>query len=113
MRKTLRSSDHRLLLDVLRTARRNAGFTQQELARKLRKPQSFVAKYENGERRIDVVEFVAIAHALKVDPLALFQEFLEPPRAGDLKSARIASQRPAGGPRKQTGGKKNQRDAIT
>jgi transcriptional regulator with XRE-family HTH domain len=46
------------------------------LATKLRRPQSFVAKYEGGERRIDVIEFIAIARALGADPLKLFKEFL-------------------------------------
>jgi transcriptional regulator with XRE-family HTH domain len=76
MRKTLRSSDHQLFLDLLRAARKSAGLTQQALADKLRKPQSFVAKYENGERRVDVVELVALARALKVDPVGLFREFV-------------------------------------
>ncbi|WP_271597548.1 transcriptional regulator [Bradyrhizobium sp. CCBAU 45384] len=44
---------------------------------KLRKPQSFVAKYEGGERRLDVVEFITIAEALGADPLKLFNAFLQ------------------------------------
>ncbi|WP_221205081.1 helix-turn-helix domain-containing protein [Brevundimonas mediterranea] len=40
--------------------------TQADVAAALGKPQSFVAKYENGERRIDVVEFVDITIALQV-----------------------------------------------
>ena len=40
-------------------ARKSAGLTQQALARRLVRPQSFVAKYEGGEQRLDVVEFVA------------------------------------------------------
>ncbi|WP_439364435.1 helix-turn-helix domain-containing protein [Bradyrhizobium sp. DASA03005] len=46
------------------------------MAKKLGRPQSFIAKYEGGERRIDVVEFVAIARALGVDPVKLFRDFL-------------------------------------
>lgn len=42
--------------------------TQADVAKALGKPQSFVAKYENGERRIDVIEFVDIAAALGVVP---------------------------------------------
>ena len=48
-------------------ARKTAGLTQHELARRLHKPQSFVAKYEGGERRIDVVEFVTICQAIGAD----------------------------------------------
>lgn len=42
-----------------------------QLAERLGRPQSFVAKYEVGERRIDVVEFCEIADALKLDASAL------------------------------------------
>jgi transcriptional regulator with XRE-family HTH domain len=48
-------------------ARKNAGLTQHELAARLSKPQLFVAKYEGGERRIDVVEFIAICRAMSAD----------------------------------------------
>jgi hypothetical protein len=44
MRKTLRSSEYQAFLDLLRAARKSAGLIQQALARKLRRPQSFVAK---------------------------------------------------------------------
>ncbi len=45
--------------------------TQAVLATRLERPQSFVAKYELGERRVDVVEFVAVAKALERDPMEL------------------------------------------
>jgi transcriptional regulator with XRE-family HTH domain len=48
-------------------ARKAAGLTQAELAARLSRPQSFVSKYERGERRIDVVEFLEIADALEMD----------------------------------------------
>jgi transcriptional regulator with XRE-family HTH domain len=53
-----------------------AGLTQQALALRLKKPQSFVAKYEGGERRLDVVEFVAIARVLGADPVRLITRFV-------------------------------------
>jgi transcriptional regulator with XRE-family HTH domain len=55
-------------------ARRKAGLTQHELAKRLKKPQSFIAKYEGGERRIDVVEFVAICRAIAADPVKLLKK---------------------------------------
>jgi len=48
-------------------ARKAAGLTQRELADRFHKPQSFVAKYEGGERRIDVVEFLTVCQAIGVD----------------------------------------------
>lgn len=57
-------------------ARKAAGLTQQALALRLKKPQSFVAKYEGGERRLDVVEFVAIARILGADPVKLIARFV-------------------------------------
>ena len=50
--------------DALAYARERAGLTQQQLARLLRKPQSFVSNYERGQRRIDVLELIRIADAL-------------------------------------------------
>lgn len=47
---------------------RQAGLTQRDLAERLGKPPSFVAKIETGERRLDLVEFVAIARALNLSP---------------------------------------------
>jgi hypothetical protein len=41
-----------------------------------KRPQSFVAKYEGGERRIDVVEFVAIVRAIGADPLKLLRDLM-------------------------------------
>ena len=65
--KSLRSPAHVRLLELLVAARSKAGMTQQQLADRLGKPQSFISKYEGGERRIDVIEFIAIAEALEMD----------------------------------------------
>lgn len=46
--------------------RLDAGLRQADLARKLRQPQSFVSKYESGERRIDILELREICMALGV-----------------------------------------------
>lgn len=66
MQKSLRTPRQRLLQTLLVDARKTKGMTQVELADALNKPQSFVAKFENGERRIDVIEFIDIAAALGI-----------------------------------------------
>lgn len=62
------SDEYQLVIKTLRDARIARGMTQESLARMLERPQSFVAKVESGERRLDVVEFVRIARLLGVDP---------------------------------------------
>jgi transcriptional regulator with XRE-family HTH domain len=74
--KSLRSAEHRALCALLRSARRKAGLNQTELALRLGKPQSYVAKYEGGERRLDVVEFLAVARAIGADPTRLIRSLL-------------------------------------
>lgn len=64
MGRTLRSPGHQALMAALKQARLDAGLTQTELADRLERPQSFVAKYENGERKVEVVEFVQIVTAI-------------------------------------------------
>ena len=61
------SKKYKALGSVLTLARRQSGLTQVQLAKRLRKPQSFVSSYETGQRRIDVLEFIQITGALKVD----------------------------------------------
>jgi transcriptional regulator with XRE-family HTH domain len=74
--KSVHSSDQAAFCELMIGARKAAGLTQHALARRLKRPQSFVAKYEGGERRVDVVEFVTIARALGVDPLELMMKLL-------------------------------------
>jgi transcriptional regulator with XRE-family HTH domain len=48
--------------------------TQAELAKLVGRPQSFVSKYESGERRLDVAEFVGVARVLGADPVSMMRE---------------------------------------
>lgn len=79
--KSLRSPAHVRLLELLLAAREKAGLTQQQLADRLGKPQSFISKYEGGERRIDVIEFIAIADALDMDASRAIREIRSKYRA--------------------------------
>ncbi len=50
--------EYKTFLNYLIAERKQAGLTQQAVATGLNRPQSFVSKYENGERRLDVVEYL-------------------------------------------------------
>ena len=76
MKKTIHSKQAEKLCILLADSRKKAGCTQQQLAEMLNRPQSFVAKYELGERRIDVIQFLTIAKILKLDPLKLIKELI-------------------------------------
>lgn len=71
--KSVHSPGQRAFRQLMVEARKSQGLTQHELARRLKKPQSFVAKYEGGERRIDVMEFLAIARAIGADPIRILR----------------------------------------
>ena len=77
MAKTLRTAEHAHLIALLKHERHRVGLTQQEVAQRLGVPQSFVAKYEGGERRLDLIEFLAIARAVESDPVDLLARLLE------------------------------------
>ena len=57
------SDREELLRNELKNLRKNAGLNQNELALKLAKPQSFVSKYENGERHLKILELEQVCLA--------------------------------------------------
>ena len=65
----MRKEAHRKCQELLVEARKKAGLTQAELSSRLKRPQSFVSKYERGERRLDVIEFAEVAKAVGIDPV--------------------------------------------
>ena len=82
MPKSLFTGDHHSHVEVLIAARKDAGLTQTELDSKIGKDQTFISIIERSQRRVDVLEFYAIATAIGVDPVMLFQRVAEklPPR---------------------------------
>ena len=66
MEKSIYSAEYQRLCSLLRELRHEAGLTQVQVAEQLEVPQSFVSKYESGERRLDVVELGHVAGALGV-----------------------------------------------
>ena len=91
MRDTLRSPRQIELRNLLLRRRTDGGVTQSELARRLGKPQSFVAKYEGGERRLSVIEFIDIAEALQIHPSHLLDELHEILKSSERQEASIGS----------------------
>jgi transcriptional regulator with XRE-family HTH domain len=71
--KTIRSTGHEALREALIAARKAAGLTQAEFAARLMCHQSFVARIESGQRRIDVIELIVLSRALGMHS----REFLE------------------------------------
>jgi transcriptional regulator with XRE-family HTH domain len=72
----IRPREHQAVGQALANVRMRARITQKELAKRLNKPQSFISAYENGQRRIDLLEFLRISEALKADPKKVFGEIL-------------------------------------
>ncbi len=62
MTKTIYTEQYKRFLEKLRQARKEKGLSQTEVAYALGKHQSYVAKCENGERRVDIIELVEFAH---------------------------------------------------
>lgn len=65
---SLRSDFYLRIIELLVLARKDAGITQVELGKRLGQRQTFVSKFELGERRLDVAEFVAVCEAIGTKP---------------------------------------------
>jgi transcriptional regulator with XRE-family HTH domain len=77
MPKSVFTDSYQTLLTTLIAARKDAGVTQVELAKRLGKPQPWVSNYENGIRRIDVIEFIAIAQGIGEPAKDLFETLIK------------------------------------
>lgn len=75
MLKSVHTARHKLFCESLKRARKLAGLTQQEVAKQLGEHQSFVSRYETGERRLDVVEYLEVSSALGIEPLRHLRAF--------------------------------------
>lgn len=80
MSRTLGSPRHRALVDLIVQERKAAGLTQVQVAKKLRRYQSYVTLFETGQRRIDVVEFMEIADAIGFDAPAAIRRLYKIPK---------------------------------
>ncbi|OGN08412.1 MAG: hypothetical protein A2750_02565 [Candidatus Yanofskybacteria bacterium RIFCSPHIGHO2_01_FULL_45_42] len=67
MGRSIRTKEYQDFAEKLRKARLEAGLTQVEAAKKLKRPQSYISKSEAGEQRLDVVEIKKFATLYKKD----------------------------------------------
>lgn len=79
MVKTLGTHRHQILIAMLIEKREASGLTQTELAARLGEYQSFVARLESGQRRVDVVEFIDLAKILGFDPSSAIKKLAAEP----------------------------------
>lgn len=68
---------YEIFRSLLVEMRERGGLTQVDVATRLGKPQSYVSKYERGERRLDVVEMLDIAEALGVSPAHVLRDLIK------------------------------------
>jgi len=73
MKRSIWHQNYQILREELLKLRKEKNLTQVELSKKLNKPQSYVSKYEIGDRNIDVIELIAICHACQIHPTIFFK----------------------------------------
>jgi transcriptional regulator with XRE-family HTH domain len=76
MTKSIYTNKYRIFREFLIKKRKNCNLTQEELTKKLKKHQSYVSKYESGERRLDIVELYEILVSLDIDIKTFIAELL-------------------------------------
>ncbi|HNY27643.1 MAG TPA: helix-turn-helix transcriptional regulator [Candidatus Sumerlaeota bacterium] len=74
MTKSVFTRKYQIFREMLIQARKAAGLNQRDLSEKMSRPQSFISKYEQGERRLDVVEFLEVAENLGIDSVDFIRE---------------------------------------
>ncbi|PVM91761.1 XRE family transcriptional regulator [Caulobacter radicis] len=77
MASSIFDETHRRMTALLVSVRRGAGVTQAELARRVGRSQSLISLVERNQRRVDVIEFVALCRALDQDPEQMFERLVQ------------------------------------
>jgi transcriptional regulator with XRE-family HTH domain len=65
--RTIRNKRHKRLIELVLAERKQAGIRQVQLAKKLKRSQTWIARVESGERRLDVIELIELAEAIGFD----------------------------------------------
>lgn len=76
MTKSVHTRNYKSFLELLIRARKDAGVTQEQLAKRLNRPQSFISKCENGERRLDVIELLQILDSIGIEPIGFIKKIV-------------------------------------
>ncbi len=74
MPRDLTSARYAELRELIKQARKKAKMTQVDVADALGRPQSYVADIERGQRRVDVIEFLALAEAIGLNPIRMLEK---------------------------------------
>lgn len=74
MTKSVFTSKYDQFRMLMVEARKMAGLSQQALAKRLARLQSYVSKYERGERRLDIIEFLEVSNAVGIDPVEFLRK---------------------------------------
>lgn len=74
MRDTLYSPVNQRLSELLKAKRREAGMTQAELAHMTGRTQAYISKFENGQLRLDIADFLLFTRCLSIDPHLLLDD---------------------------------------
>jgi len=75
--ESIATKRHQRLIEILIDARKQAGIRQAELARRVGKTQTFVARIEAGQRRIDAVELLTLCEIIGIDPVKVVRKVLK------------------------------------
>jgi len=85
MASSLHTFRYKIFRKLIVDARREAKVRQTDLADRLGKPQSFVSKNERGERRLDFIEFIAIAEVINLDVHGFIERYTEEVAAQEIR----------------------------
>jgi len=74
MRSEIYSKEHRKLREILKRERNIAGLRQSDIAKKTNRSQAYISKFENGDLRLDVIDFVRVCQSIGCDPHSILDE---------------------------------------
>ena len=74
MRDDIHTEGHTRLRTALKRERKKAGITQTQLAKKTGRSQAYISKFENGDLRIDVIDFLLFCEVIGCDPILILEE---------------------------------------